>query len=50
MNRAAPALNVFSIALAAMLIVGGVVLLASAAHLVGGATEAARTAVDILGR
>src|SRR5262249_37956232 len=48
MNRAAPAVNVFSIALAGVLIAGGLVLLASAAHLVGGATDAARAAIDVL--
>jgi len=47
MNRAAPAVNVFSIALSAVLIAGGLVLLASAAHLVGGATPAARAAIDV---
>jgi flagellar biosynthetic protein FliR len=49
MNRAAPAINVFSIALSAVLVLGGVVLLATAAHLVAGATDTARTAVDALG-
>jgi len=49
MNRAAPAVNVFSIALSAVLILGGVVLMATAAHLVAGVTDAARAAVDVLG-
>jgi flagellar biosynthetic protein FliR len=48
MNRAAPAVNVFSIALSAVLILGGVVLLATAAHLVGGALDTARAAIDVL--
>jgi flagellar biosynthetic protein FliR len=48
MNRAAPAVNVFSIALAAVLILGGMVLLATAAHLVAGMTDTARAAVDAL--
>ncbi|TMQ11305.1 MAG: flagellar biosynthetic protein FliR [Deltaproteobacteria bacterium] len=48
MNRAAPAVNVFSIALAAVLLLGGVLLLATAAHLVGGAIDTARTAIDVL--
>jgi flagellar biosynthetic protein FliR len=48
MNRAAPAVNVFSIALSAVLILGGLVLLATAANLVGGATDTARAAIDVL--
>jgi flagellar biosynthetic protein FliR len=48
MNRAAPAINVFSIALSAVLILGGVVLLATAAHLVAGLTDAARAATAAL--
>lgn len=48
MNRAAPAVNVFSVALAVVLILGGVALLATAAHLVAGATDTARTAIDVL--
>jgi len=48
MNRAAPAVNVFSIALSAVLILGGLVLLATAAQLVGGLTDTARVAVDTL--
>jgi flagellar biosynthetic protein FliR len=48
MNRAAPAVNVFSIALAAVLILGGVILLATAAHLVAGAIDTARAAIDVL--
>lgn len=48
MNRAAPAVNVFSIALAAVLILGGLVLLATAAQLVAGATDTARAAIDAL--
>ena len=48
MNRAAPAVNVFSIALAAVLILGGTVLLATAAHLVAGAIDTSRAAIDVL--
>jgi flagellar biosynthetic protein FliR len=48
MNRAAPAVNVFSIALGAVLILGGVILLATAAQLVGGAADTARAAIDVL--
>lgn len=48
MNRAAPAVNVFSVALSAVLVLGGLVLLATAAHLIGGLTGAARTAIDLL--
>jgi flagellar biosynthetic protein FliR len=47
MNRAAPAVNVFSIALSAVLILGGMILLATAAHLVAGMTETARAAIDV---
>jgi flagellar biosynthesis protein FliR len=49
MNRAAPAINMFSIALSAVLILGGMVLLATAAHLVAGLTDTARAAIDALG-
>jgi flagellar biosynthetic protein FliR len=48
MNRAAPAVNVFSIALAAVLILGGTVLLATAAHLVAGTIDTSRAAIDAL--
>jgi flagellar biosynthetic protein FliR len=48
MNRAAPAINVFSIALSAILVIGGLVLLATAAQLVAGITDTARTAIDAL--
>jgi flagellar biosynthetic protein FliR len=48
MNRAAPAVNVFSIALSAVLILGGMVLLGTAAHLVAGAIDTARAAIDVL--
>jgi flagellar biosynthetic protein FliR len=48
MNRAAPAVNVFSIALGAVLVLGGGVLLATAAHLVGTATDTARSAIDLM--
>jgi flagellar biosynthetic protein FliR len=48
MNRAAPAVNVFSIALSAVLVLGGIVLLANAAQMVAGATDTARAAIDVL--
>lgn len=48
MNRAAPAVNVFSIALGAVLVLGGVVLLATAAHMIGGAIDTSRAAIDVL--
>lgn len=48
MNRAAPAVNVFSVALSAVMILGGVVLLATAAHMVAGMTDTAHAAVDVL--
>jgi flagellar biosynthesis protein FliR len=48
MNRAEPPVNVFSIALAAVLVLGGTVLLATAAHLVGGASDTSRAAIDVL--
>lgn len=49
MNRAAPAINMFSIALSAVLILGGVLLLATAANLVGGIFAIVRDAVAALG-
>jgi len=49
MNRAAPAINVFSIALSVVLTLGGLVLIATAAHLVAGLTDSARAAIDVLG-
>jgi flagellar biosynthetic protein FliR len=48
LNRAAPAVNVFSIALAAVLILGGTVLLATAAHLVASMVDTSRAAIDVL--
>jgi flagellar biosynthesis protein FliR len=48
MNRAAPAINVFSVSLSAVLIVGGLVLLATSAQLVAGLTDTARDAIDVL--
>lgn len=48
MNRAAPAVNVFSVALSVVLLLGGVALLATAAHLVAGVAGTARTAIDVL--
>jgi flagellar biosynthetic protein FliR len=49
MNRAAPAANVFSIALAAILIIGGLVLLATASGFVTNIAGIAREAVTALG-
>ena len=49
MNRAAPAVNVFSIALGAVLVLGGGVLMATAAQLIGSLTATARVAIDALG-
>jgi flagellar biosynthesis protein FliR len=49
MNRAAPAVNVFSVALSVVLMLGGIALLATAAHLVGGISDTARVAIDVLG-
>jgi flagellar biosynthesis protein FliR len=48
LNRAAPAINVFSISLAAVLILGGFVLLATSTSLVGGIVQAARDAIESL--
>lgn len=48
MNRAAPAINVFSVALSAVLVLGGIVLLATAAQLVAGLTDTARASIDVL--
>jgi len=48
MNRAAPAVNVFSIAFGCVLILGGVVLLANATSLIGGMTEIAREAITVM--
>jgi flagellar biosynthetic protein FliR len=48
MNRAAPAINVFSIALAAILLLGGLLLHATAPSLVGGIAALARTAASAL--
>jgi flagellar biosynthesis protein FliR len=48
-NRAAPAANVFSIALAAVLLLGGGVMLATAPELILGITGEARDAMQALG-
>jgi flagellar biosynthesis protein FliR len=48
MNRAAPAVNVFAIALSAVLVLGGVVLLGTTTDLIGGITEVAKTAIGAL--
>jgi flagellar biosynthesis protein FliR len=47
MNRAAPAVNVFSISLAAVMLLGGLVLLATATDLVGSIKGIARTAAAV---
>lgn len=47
-SRAAPAANVFSIALPGVLVIGGLVLLATAGDLVGGLSDMAREATSIL--
>ncbi len=48
LNRAVPAVNVFSVALSGVLIVGGLVLVATATGLVGSIGDVARAAVDAL--
>lgn len=48
MNRAAPAVNVFSVALSAVLVLGGMVLLATAAQMAAQLTDTARNAIDVL--
>ncbi len=49
MNRAAPAVNVFSIALPAVLVAGAVLMLGGAPEFVGAALDAARDAIERLG-
>jgi flagellar biosynthetic protein FliR len=49
MSRAAPAINVFSISLAAILIVGGLALWLAGPTIVGGIADTAREASDVLG-
>lgn len=48
LSRATPAVNVFSVALPGVLIVGGVVLVASATGLIGAIGEVATTATHVL--
>jgi flagellar biosynthetic protein FliR len=48
MNRAAPAVNVFSIAFGCVLILGGAVLVATATSLVGGMAEISRQAIAVM--
>lgn len=50
MNRAAPAANVFSIALPAVLIIGGLVMIATASGFVTGVIEVAKNAAAIFVR
>ncbi|HEY4179822.1 MAG TPA: flagellar biosynthetic protein FliR [Kofleriaceae bacterium] len=47
-NRAAPAANIFSIALVGVLVLGGIALLATSGELVGGLVNDARSAIDVL--
>jgi len=49
MNRAAPAVNVFSISLSVVLFFGGVVLVATSGSLFGGISEAAHRAIAVFG-
>ena len=48
MNRAAPAINVFSLSLATLMMLGGLVLLATATDLIGSITNVAHDAMAIL--
>lgn len=48
MNRAAPAVNVFSVSLAAVLVIGGIAMIASSPAFVAGAISTAREAAAIL--
>ncbi len=48
MGRAAPAVNVFSIALGTVLVLGTVVMLSSAGNFIGGITSTAVDAAHIL--
>jgi flagellar biosynthetic protein FliR len=47
-SRAAPAANIFSIALAAVLILGGITLVATSGDLLAGLTGDAREAINAL--
>lgn len=47
-SRAAPAANIFSIALAAVLIIGGLALVATSGDLIAGLTSDAREAITVL--
>jgi flagellar biosynthesis protein FliR len=49
MNRAAPAINVFSISLAAVMIIGGIVLVATSSSLIAGMAAAVDDAIRVLG-
>lgn len=48
MNRAAPAVNVFAVALSAILVLGGVLMLATASSFVLGLSDVARESVRVL--
>lgn len=48
MNRAAPAINVFSIALPVVLLIGGGVMLAGSAGFIGSLLDTARDAIDVM--
>jgi flagellar biosynthetic protein FliR len=49
MNRAAPAVNVFSVSLSAVLIIGGIVLVATSGTLFAGVADTARRAIEVFG-
>lgn len=49
MNRAAPAVNVFSVSLPAVLILGGIVLVATSGTLFAGVADVAQRAVGVFG-
>jgi flagellar biosynthesis protein FliR len=47
-SRAAPAANIFSIALAGVLLIGGLALAATSGDLISGITVDAREAIDVI--
>lgn len=49
MNRAAPAVNVFSVSLSAVLIIGGIVMVATSGTLFAGVADTARRAIEVFG-
>lgn len=48
MNRAAPAINVFSVSLPLIMIIGGVVMMAGSAGFAGSVIDVARDAMDVI--